>query len=237
MSYEKAKSLMRKSVSRPTLFTLDIPPLNSTTNDYLRLFCVNASVPEVSYETATVLGQSAMGVYRDQPSAVKFGRPLTIRVIENTDFLIYKSLRVLYDKIADGSNPSSFGTQNQRMKYYDTYTFDLTLTKLEYPDGKNSGFTGNLTDAPYRAVEKFVFRNAYLSRIQSIDLNTEAQNTYTSFSVDFNFETYSTSNSLGKLITNVGGGAGTGRGAGTSGFDIGGTINNLSAILKNFGIL
>ena len=219
MSYEKARSLMRKSVSRPTLFSLDIPPLKPTTNDYLRLFCVNASVPEVSYETATVLGQSAMGVYRDQPSAVRFGRPLTIKVIENSDFLIYKSLRILYDKIADGSNPSSFGSQNQRMKYYDTYTFDLTLTKLEYPDARNPGLEGNLTDAPYREVEKFVFMNAFLTRIQSIDLNTEAQNSYTSFSVDFSFETYSTSNSAGKLINNPGSGS------------------NLNAILRNFGIL
>ena len=216
MSYEKARSLMRKSVSRPTLFSLDIPPLSSI-NDYLKLFCVDASVPEVNYETAVVLGQSAMGVYREQPSSVKFGRPLTITVIENSDFTIYKNFRVLYDGIADGSNPSSFGSQNQRMKYYDNYVFDLTLTKLEYPDSRG-GLSGNIVDAPYREVEKFVFMNAYVTRIDAIRLNTETQNTYTSFSVDFNFETFSSSNAAGSLLNNSGSGS------------------NLTAILRNFGI-
>lgn len=219
MSYEKAISLMRKSVSRPTLFSLDIPPLNSSINDYLKLFCVNASVPEVNYETAVVLGQSAMGVYREQPSSVKFGRPLTITLIENSDFTVYKNFRTLYDRIADGSNPSSFGTQNQRMKYYDSYVFDLTLTKLEYPDSGRSGLTGSIVDSPYREVEKFVFRNAYVTRIQNINLNTEAQNSYTSFSVDFNFETYSTSNSVGGILNTSSGGS------------------NLDAILRSFDIL
>ena len=219
MSYEKARALMNKSVSRPTLFSLDIPPLNTKTNDYLKLFCINANVPEITYETNVVLGQSAMGVYREQPSSVKFGRPLSITVIENSDFTIYKNLRVLYDKIADGSNPSTFGTQNQRMKYYDSYVFDLTLTKLEYPDDKNNPSNGDIIDSPYREVEKFVFRNTYLTRIQSINLNTQAQNTYTKFNVDFNYETYSTSNSAGRLLSNSGAGS------------------NLGAVLRSMGSL
>lgn len=219
MSYEKARALMNKSVSRPTLFSLDIPPLNTKTNDYLKLFCINASVPEVTYETNVVLGQSAMGVYREQPSSVKFGRPLSITVIENSDFTIYKNLRILYDKVADGSNPSTFGTQNQRMKYYDSYVFDLTLTKLEYPDNKQNPSNGDVIDSPYREVEKFVFRNAYLTRIQNINLNTQAQNTFTSFTVDFNYETYSTSNSAGNLLNNFGSGS------------------NLGAILRTLGSL
>lgn len=223
MSYDNARSLMRKSVSRPTLFEVDIPPLNNSVNDYLKLFCINASVPEVSYETAVVLGQSAMGVYREQPSAVKFGRPLTITVIENTDFAIYKQFRALYDKIAEGSNPSPSGSQNQRMKYYNKYVFDMTLSKLEYPDlsvkKKENGNVVLRQSKKYKTVEKFIFRSAYVTRIQQLRFNTEVQNTYTSFSVDFNFETYSTSNSVGSLVDNSGG------------------KSNLTTILSSFGIL
>lgn len=198
MSYEKARSLLSKSVSRPTLYSVEIPPLSRSVNDFIKLFCIEATIPEIRHESAVVLGQSAMGVMREQPSAVRFGGPIDLKVIENSDFQIYKNMRGLYDLTAQGSNPSSFSSQNQRMRYYDDYVFELTVTKLEYPDG-GGGMSGNLVDSPYRQVETFTFTNSYLTRISPLQFNSANQDSYTSFDVSFNFETYSTTNSAASL--------------------------------------
>ena len=45
-----------------------------------------------------------MGIVREQPTAVMFGKPFTIEVIESSDFRVYKELRGWFNQTAQNSN-------------------------------------------------------------------------------------------------------------------------------------
>ena len=106
MSYERAKGLLNRSVSRPTLFTIRFPRnrISEGANRYLEFFCTTTNIPEVRLQTAVVSGQEYMGIERDQPTQMIFGKPFSITVIENTDFLVYKNMRNWFNATTFNAN-------------------------------------------------------------------------------------------------------------------------------------
>lgn len=208
MSYEQARALMNQGVSRPTLFALQLPNLISrNTNEYLRFFCKATAIPEIRHSTVFVNGHERMGISREQPTSVQFGKPFQIEVIENSNFSVYKDMRSWFDRTAQ--NVNGFGSQ--RMNFYDTYTQEMQLIKLEQP-GNLGGALGALSSiANYKQVLTVNFVNAYPINIGAIRLNSEGRDSVTTFTIDFTYESYtidSASGVLGQLGGLIGGATG-----------------------------
>ena len=200
MSYEQAKALMNVGVSRPTLFSLQLPNIvNRRTNDYLTFFCRATAIPEIRHATVFVNGHERMGISREQPTAIQFGKPFRIEVIENSEFSVYQDLRAWFDQTAQGSD----GLGSQRMNYYQSYVQEMQLHKLEQPDNLHGILGSNELTANYKKVLTVNFVNAYPINIGPIQLNTEQRDGVTSFTVDFTYESYTVNNTdgvIGQLI-------------------------------------
>ena len=118
MSYEQAKALLNKGVSRPTLYSLLLPNrfgtfgpntgISTETNDHLQLFCNSVSVPEVSVATTNANAHEYMGITREQPVNMIYGKPLQINVIENSEFSNYRDIRRWLDLTTQNANPVSY---------------------------------------------------------------------------------------------------------------------------------
>jgi len=209
MSYQKALALIEKSVSRPTLFSLKLPQslgitlggvsigLNSGVSDkanqYIEYFCKDAFIPDVRLETAIALGQEYMGIAREQPTSMIYGKPLTITIIENTDYLAYNAMRRWIDLTTVNANQER-GFRSQRMNYYHSYVGDIELTKLEQPDSIQSD------DVEYKKPLRVKFINAYPIQIGQITLNTEQQDTATTFVTSFTYESYTIETEENELL-------------------------------------
>ena len=189
MSYEQAKSLLTKGVSRPTLFSVRLPnrKVSGDTNDYLDFFCQATAIPEVRANTIAVAGNEYMGIVREQATTVMFGKPFSITVIADPDYKVYNDLRGWFDQIAQNSSQTSGRTQ--RMRYYNTYTEDMQLIKLEQDSGPG-----------YRQVMNVNFINAYPINIGQVSLETGTTDTYTTFNVDFTYESYTLSNGSNVIV-------------------------------------
>lgn len=186
---------MDRGVSRPTLFALTLPNLvNRRTNDYLNLFCRATAIPEIRTATAFVNGHERMGISREQPTAIRFGKPFRIEVIENSEFSVYQDLRQWFDMTCvDINDPRA----SQRMNYYESYVQDMQLHKLELPDNLQGALGSTEMTANYKRVMTINFVNAYPINIGAISLNTESRNTVTTYSVDFTYESYSIGDTTG----------------------------------------
>lgn len=222
-SYEQAKALLRNSVSRPTFYSLELhsPKISDIlgnderklVNDYFRMFINNISFPGVDLEQVTSLGQENMGVVRTQPTGMMYGQSnkLIFNVIENSDFFAYDIIRRIFNSaVSQGSNAKGSG-RTQRMNYYDRYVFNATLTKLELPNSATSVPTNGresntLIDYAYKVVETFTFENCFISSIGPLMLDSSAENTFTTYSVNMRYESYHQDNK--KFHS---GGAGDGR--------------------------
>ena len=154
MSYEKAKSLINKGYSRPTLYSLELPgnKANKSEGDYIKMFVKSINIPGQGHEVVTALGQVGLGVQQDIPSAVKFGaRPITAEIIDNRDMDMYKLFRGMFDDSAfSGANPTPGTMRTQRMNYYHggKYLFEMNINKLEYPN-KTDRLTEMIDDVDY----------------------------------------------------------------------------------------
>ena len=202
MSYEKARALINKGPSKPSLYSVSIPNIENTgrfsssANDYIDFFVKSTSIPEVSHETIGAAGQQAVGVIRQQPMLTTYGKPFEITVLERSDFIVYKNLKDWFRRTCPNVN-SGFLTSN-RMGYYDFITADIILTKYEYghetfESGKPQRKAirkGILTPYGYRRVLTTVFENAYVTSIGSITLGSEMTDVPTEFNVQFNYEKY-----------------------------------------------
>lgn len=189
MSYEAARSLLNRSISRPTLYSVRMPNtwVSNRTNQYLDFFCNSTAIPEARVDTIAVPGHDFMGIVREQPVAMMFGKPLTLSVVENSDFLTYRELKNWLNATTVNANQNQVGTygRSQRMRYYDTYTADIQILKLEQAQN-NTGKTMG-----YREVMRVNFINAYPLSVSPIRLNSEAVNEYTTFEASFTYESYS----------------------------------------------
>jgi hypothetical protein len=139
-----------------------------------------------------------MGITRQQPISMVFGKPFTMTIIENSDFLVYKEIRRWMDLTTQNANTgggifATLGGRSQRMNYYNTYVSDFKLTKLEQA-GNQAGVTGsqNVNDNYAKPLE-ITFINAYPVSIGDISLSSEDTDTATVFDVAFNYESYSVS--------------------------------------------
>ena len=197
MSYTKAISLLERSVSRPTLYSVRLGSrVTQRTNDYLNFFCESVSIPEVRYNTLIAPGQEYMGVTRDMPTAAIYGKPLTMRVIENKNFDIYRDLRGWFDSVGININQPGAITggstgRTQRMNYYETYTSDIEIIKLECKDKETASslLLGQGNDG-MREVLRVKFINAYPTNMGQIDMNSNNRNTYLAYDVQFTYESY-----------------------------------------------
>lgn len=192
MSYDAAAALLRTGPSRPTLFSVSMPQISGEVNDYLNFFCKATSIPSLSLETASLNGQTNMGIVRQQPLAMIYGKPFTMTVIENSDFTVYKAMREWIDLTTQNANQTGafgFGGRSHRQNYYDTYTNDFTLTKLEQPDNI-TGVNGGTLNQNYKQPLKVTFLNAYPVEISSLGLDTSSQNTSMEFDINFTYESY-----------------------------------------------
>ena len=221
-NYDTAKSLLSSGPSRPTLYELQIPNLlDNRTTDYIKMFCKEVSIPGMGQDVATAAGTVNMGVTRKVPYGVTWGQnaPLIATIIENSDWTAYSSLRRMFDVatspvgasvssgLAQGapSNPQQ-QSQSVRMNYYDNIVFNMTLTKLEFPDNGfaqafGNGISRNIAkmgfaiedlglQSGYKRVCEFTFNNCYVTSLAQITLSSEAQNTALDIKAGFSYETY-----------------------------------------------
>ena len=185
---------MDRGPSRPTLYSVRIPRVSGFTNRYLDFFIEATSIPEARLDTAIALGQENMGITREQPTALVYGKPFEMTVIENGRFSVYKDLRNWLNLTTQNANQFAGiaggivgGTRNQRMQYYDTYTSDMDLIKLEQP-----GANPNETEPDgYDEVMRVRFLNAYPIGIGSVQLGSGMTDEMTRFTVSFTYESYS----------------------------------------------
>ena len=203
-SYEQAKAFINNSVSRPTLYSMEITGknivgtsptggLNDFETEYFKLFCNNIELPGLDYEQITTIGQEAMGIQRSTPAGILFGAGNRMRfsAIESSDFTVYNSLRKLFEAAAaEGGNP--YGNfRAQRMNYYNDYKFNVSVKKLEFPSREEDipTFRGSV-DEGYKVVGNFVFENCFISQIQPVTFDSTVQNTYLTFAATLRFENY-----------------------------------------------
>lgn len=184
---------MDRGPSRPTLFSIRIPGINQSTNDYLDFFCTTTAIPEIRHNSVKVAGHENMGIVRDQPTAIIYAKPFTINVIADPEFRVYKDLRDWFDTTAINANQSNaLGGRTQRMTYYSTYTRQMELVKLEFPGEGSSDLSSNREDKLKEAM-KVNFLNAYPIGMGRIDLNSATTDSFTQFQVQFTYESYSIS--------------------------------------------
>lgn len=207
-SYEQAKSLLRNSVSRPTLYSLELTGkkvsvsglrkgLTNLESEYIKLFCDNVEFPGLEYEQVTTIGQEAMGVQRTIAAGMMFGAGNRLRfsVIENSDFGVYDSLRKLFDSAcASGGNPLG-NSRSQRMNYYNDYKFNTVMRKLEFPNGGNhipegKNYDTSAIDHGYKVVATYTFENCYLTAIDPVTYDSNQTNSLLKFISTLRFENY-----------------------------------------------
>lgn len=180
---------MDRGPSRPTLFSVRLPGglVSSNTNDYLDFYCTTTAIPSIRHNNVKVAGHEYMGIVRDQPTAIIYEKPFTITVIADPEFNVYRDLREWFDSTAVNAN-QTFG-RAQRMRYYDTYTRDMELIKLEFPSEAGID-TNNQREDKLEEVMRVNFLKAYPIAIGQVALNTEQKDTYTQFQVQFTYESY-----------------------------------------------
>jgi hypothetical protein len=189
MSYSGAIAQLKNSVSRPSLYKIVMPSrfIGRDTNDYLEYFCNTAQVPSVRYEGINVTGHSLMGITRIQPTMPIWTNPLTVTVIENSDFTVYEDFKGWFDETGQGIDQS--GSRNIRLSYYDQIVGDIELIKLENPNSLSGGGNGG---ANYKEVLTVKFLNSYIKSIGPVSLDSSSQNSFLQFQIEFNYESYTT---------------------------------------------
>lgn len=202
---------MNRGVSRPTLFSVQLPNrISRQTNDYVNFYCRATAIPEVRSNTVAVAGHEHMGIVREQPTAVMFGKPFTIEVIESSDFRVYKELRGWFNQTAQNSNAGG-GNRSQRMSYYNDFVEDMELIKLELSGNQLLSLGFPESNADYKEALRVKFINAFPINIGEVKLSSDAQNQFTTFSVQFAYESYQVTdpqgNIIGRLLDDMGGGA------------------------------
>tara|TARA_R110002012_G_C11407566_1_gene586584 strand:- start:47 stop:682 length:636 start_codon:yes stop_codon:yes gene_type:complete len=205
MSYEAARALLNKSVSRPTLYSVRLSNrVSRQTNDYINFFCSETSIPEVRHTSILANGQEYMGIVREQPTNVVFGKPFGMTIIENSEFQTYKDLRSWFNTTAQGSNQSNGFNRTQRMNYQSTYTSDIEIIKLEQPDNLGGVLGSQDPNANYKEVLKVTLLNAFPTNIGSVSLSSSSYDSATTFQASFSYESY-TIREMNDIIGQIGG--------------------------------
>jgi hypothetical protein len=197
MSYERAIALMSRGVSKPTLYDVQLPVasdrgVNSFTNNYIGLYCVAVDLPETRVNTITANGHEHIGIVRDQPTQMLYGKPLTLTIIADKDYNSYKAIRSWLDVTTPFGANQEGAFRTQRMSFQTNMVAPITLTKLELPanqkitpDRDNANYT-NL----YKKVLRFEFINAFPMSLGAVSLGSDRTDSYATFDATFMFESY-----------------------------------------------
>lgn len=187
MSYDAAKALLSNGPSRPTLYKIQFPArfVGRDTNDYLEYYCNQAQIPSVRYNSIAVSGVDMMGITRNQPTMPVWTNPMTVSVIENSDFETYKAFKEWFDQTGQGI--AQTGQRNVRLNYYKQIVGDIELTKLEFPDSQGAVGGGQLKE-----VLKVRFINSYIMSVGPIQLSSERRDTFLTFPLEFHYESFTT---------------------------------------------
>lgn len=203
-SVEQAKALLSRGVSRPTLYSVRMPTdigvglgsgsngIGRDTRDYIDLYARAVTIPEVRLNHDIALGQENMGIARETARNIVYGKPLTITIIENSDFTVYRNLRTWFDMT--GRNANQDGLRSLRMNYYDSYCADLDIFKYEQPNEPNirRGVNrGTLSAEGYKMPIMWQFINAHPINIGQVSMASDAFDTALQFDVQFTYESFS----------------------------------------------
>lgn len=195
MSYEKAQALLEKGISRSTLYSVRIGggKVSDKVNEYLDFFCYVTSIPAISAKTVAAVGQEHQGIYRESPSGILFGKPFTMQIIENSDYLAYYAIRKWFDEISPNANQErGLGSSGRalRMNYYNRIVSNIELTKLELPDKGVASDQGSRLNDYYKTAMRVNFINAYPIKVGEIILQSTSSDQPVIWEAHFAYESY-----------------------------------------------
>lgn len=205
MSAQVAQSLMNRGLSKPSLYVFQIPVSEKThyfsANEYVRYYCKAVSLPEVTHDVIVSNGHFRQGVVTQQPTGLKYAKPLSITMIERSDYFAYEQFRRWFNRT--GNRFNSDKNDRQFVRYKDEYAVDITLRKLELPtfrkneDGvrvpvnylKYNKDEDHMFDN-FRVAYEVTFFNAFPTSLATIDYGTDSRDTMVEYNVDFYYDTY-----------------------------------------------
>jgi hypothetical protein len=195
MSARVAQARMSRGLAKPSLFKVEIPraPANGqfTANDYLEYYCKQASIPGINHDVHIIRGHARQGVMSSQPYGVAYGKPLTLTIIERSDYHSYEQFQEWFSLTY---NSQQNLTDTLKMRYRNEFTCPIILKKYELPtyngDGQPIDFDSMRTEVGFRNALEINFESAYPSSISEIMLNTEARNSMVEYTVEFQYDRY-----------------------------------------------
>ena len=213
-----AAALMERGVSRPTLYSVKMPSrwgningrggVDNKVNDYLDLFCKNIRIPEGRLDVVQASGHEHMGIARETPQNFIYGKPLSMSVIENSDFLMYKAMRNWIESTGMSNVINQRRDRSLRMAYYDSYVGDIEVYKYELPNGTNVERlieNGRINRMGYKVPIGWRFYAAYPINIGALDFASDATDQALTFDLDFTYESYSVINYKRGLLDDIAG--------------------------------
>lgn len=195
MSYEKAQALLEKGISRSTLYSVRIGggKVSDKVNEYLDFFCYVTAIPAISAQTLAAVGQEHQGINRETPGGIVYGKPFTMTIVENSEYLTYYAIRKWFDEISPNANQTSRpGSPGRalRMNYYNDIVSNIELTKLEFPDKGVTGDRGAKLNDYYKTVMRVNFINAYPIKMGQIPLTSTPTDQPVYWDAEFAYESY-----------------------------------------------
>lgn len=206
-THSLAQSLMQRGVARPTLYSVKLPDrwgnrigvagrkgIDKSVNDYLDLYCKSIRIPEGRLDVVQANGQEHMGIARETPQNFVYGKPLTMSIIENSDYMIYKAMRGWIESTGTPGVINQRTQRTLRMAYYDSFVGDIEVYKYELPNGTKVDKLiedGKINTAGYKVPIGWRFYSAYPINIGALDLASDATDQPLTFDVDFTYESYS----------------------------------------------
>lgn len=128
-----------------------------------------------------------------------------MRVIENKNFDIYRDLRRWFDSIGVNINQTGAVTggangRTQRMNYYESYTNDIEIIKLECKDNNTpASLLMGQGNEGMREVLRVKFINAYPINMGQIEMSSNERNSYLAYDVQFTYESYHVTSLSGNI--------------------------------------
>lgn len=186
---------MSRGLAKPSLFKVEIPRAQSngqfSANDYLEYYCKATTIPGISHDIHVINGHARQGIVSSQPYGVKYGKPLSLTIIERSDYHSYDQFREWFDLTF---NNGGMLNGAQRMSYRNDYTCPIILKKYEMPtysgDKRPVDFLGQGTPDGFRTALEINFEKVYISSIGDISLNTESRNAMIEYNVEFMYDKY-----------------------------------------------
>lgn len=210
MSARVAQARLRYGLAKPTLFKFEIPRGIVTNqfnaNEYLEYYCKDVTLPEITHDVMLMNGHERQGVVSSQPYGVKYAKPLTITVIERSDYHSYRNFKDWFSRTAENAF-SVAGQQKMNYRANSTlgtygYRCDLQLIKYEQPTFKKNslnkgraprnleGNTKNLSEEGFREMWQATFSNAYITSIGDMQFSSEARDAMLEYQVQFYYDSY-----------------------------------------------